>query len=130
MEEVRWLWVRIVTATLAFGLIPVLPGGPANANHAGRCQAAPTYMLVPHWVENEFCDVENRPGFTQWRFVPVPFVTELGVVVYDAMYVGDEFIGMLVFEVKDGKRRRLLGYSSAITERTYYAPGAGEIIEL
>ena len=103
----------------------------AQANHAGRCEAAPTYMLVPHWVENEICDLRDQPGFPGFSVTSISYLSEEGLVTYDAIYAGYTFIGMLVFKVnKHGKRRQLLAYSSATSDRTYYAPGAEETIEL
>ena len=87
---------RIVSA-LACAVF-LLGGGytDTQANHAGRCEAAPVHMLVPHWVQSELCDMRYERGVLAFSVTSMTYFTGEGYVSYDALFNGDEFIAMLI----------------------------------
>ena len=123
-KKFRW-----VLSSLLATLILVFNGGggnPVQANHAGRCEAAPTYMLVPHWIQTELCDYKDKHDVQNFTVQSVPMVAGDGMVTFDGIWFGDEFIAMLMFDVDEhGKRGQLLFYGSEISGKRYYAPERG-----
>lgn len=119
--------MRKIIAALACAAF-LLGGGdnPVQANHAGRCEAAPRHMLVPHWIQTELCDYKDTHNIPNFTATSVTLRTGDGMVTYDALYFGDEFVAMLMFEIdENGMRGQLLFYGSEISGKRYYAPEKG-----